>query len=91
MGLIRQNKRYKLFNNFTCYTIYTHDSEKPLVGSYLVGAYILSALVFNNDSRSSPLSIRLHIISTIVCDNYLLHIYSRYNYPHIFDSRKILI
>ena len=37
MGLIRQNKRYKFFNNFTRYTIYTHDGEKPLVGSYLVG------------------------------------------------------
>ena len=46
MGLIRQNKRYKFFNSFTRYTIYTHDSEKPLVGSYLVGAYILIRAFF---------------------------------------------
>ena len=47
MGLIRQNKRYKLFNNFTHYTIYIHDSEKPLVGSYLVGAYIFNPRLFS--------------------------------------------
>ena len=51
MGLIRQNKRYKLFNNFTRYTIYTHDSEKPLVGSYLVGTYIFNPRLFSITTR----------------------------------------
>ena len=51
MGLIRQKKRYKLFNDFTHYTIYTHDSEKPLVGSYLVGAYIFNPRLFSITTR----------------------------------------
>ena len=33
------------------YTIYTHDGEKPLVGSYLVGAYIFNPRLFSITTR----------------------------------------
>lgn len=33
------------------YTIYTHDGEKPLVGSYLVGAYIFNPRLLSITTR----------------------------------------
>lgn len=75
-----------------CYTIYTHDSEKPLVGSYLVGAYIFNPRLFSITIRVVVRYQYTRTLSRLLfVTNYLLHIYSRYNYLHIFDSRKILI